>query len=69
MVGRPLDATAESPSRRDCAARRRSSIYALDATPLQEVDTWLDHFRAFWHQRLDALGTEIARGKRTRSSH
>lgn len=41
-------------------------IYVLDPAPLQEVDAWLGHFRAFWDQRLDALGTEIARGKRAR---
>ena len=39
-------------------------LYAVDAAPLQEVDIWLDHFRRFWSQRLDALGTELARGKR-----
>ena len=39
-------------------------IYAIDAGPLAEVDAWLGRFRAFWEQRLDALGTEIARGKR-----
>jgi hypothetical protein len=27
---------------------------------------WLEGFRRFWSQRLDALGTEIARGKRQR---
>ena len=37
-----------------------------DATPLRGVDTWLAPFRQFWEQRLDSLGTEIARGKRTR---
>jgi DNA-binding transcriptional ArsR family regulator len=41
-------------------------LYRLDPAPLREVDAWLDHFRAFWQQRLDALGTEIARGKRER---
>jgi DNA-binding transcriptional ArsR family regulator len=41
-------------------------LYSLDPGPLQEVDTWLDGFRRFWEQRLDALGTEIARGKRAR---
>jgi DNA-binding transcriptional ArsR family regulator len=40
--------------------------YALDATPLRGVDAWLAPFRRFWEQRLDALGTEIARGRRTR---
>ena len=42
----------------------RRRIYAVDAAPLQAVDEWLEHFRGFWTQRLDALGTEIARGKR-----
>jgi len=41
-------------------------LYAVDATPLQEVDRWLDHFRSFWSQPLDALATELARGKRER---
>lgn len=41
-------------------------LYSLDPTPLQEVHDWLDGFRRFWDQRLDALGTEIARGKRAR---
>ncbi|GAA0921016.1 ArsR/SmtB family transcription factor [Virgisporangium aurantiacum] len=41
-------------------------LYAVDATPLREADLWLDRFRAFWNQRLDALATEIARGKRAK---
>ena len=41
-------------------------IYSVDATPLQEVDAWLDQFRGFWEQRLNALTAEIARGKRER---
>jgi DNA-binding transcriptional ArsR family regulator len=40
--------------------------YAVDSAPLQEVDVWLDQFRRFWEQRLDALATELARGKRER---
>ncbi len=39
-------------------------LYSIDTTPLQQVDAWLEHFRGFWTQRLDALGTEIARGRR-----
>lgn len=39
-------------------------LYAIDTAPLQQVDAWLDTFRGFWTQRLDALGTEIARGQR-----
>ena len=39
--------------------------YRLDADPLRGVDAWLAQFRTFWEQRLDALGTELARGRRT----
>ncbi|RII09220.1 Transcriptional repressor SdpR [Streptomyces sp. YIM 130001] len=39
-------------------------LYAVEAEPLREVDAWLERFRGFWEQRLDALGTELARGKR-----
>jgi DNA-binding transcriptional ArsR family regulator len=41
-------------------------LYAVDARPLREVDRWLERYRRFWDQRLDALGTELARGKRER---
>ncbi|MFB9680253.1 ArsR/SmtB family transcription factor [Streptosporangium vulgare] len=41
-------------------------LYAVDPAPLREVDRWLDRYRHFWSQHLDALGTEIARGKRER---
>jgi DNA-binding transcriptional ArsR family regulator len=41
-------------------------LYAVDAKPLQEVDMWLDTFRRFWSHHLDALATELARGKRQR---
>jgi DNA-binding transcriptional ArsR family regulator len=41
-------------------------LYSVRAEPLREVDAWLDRFRGFWEQRLDALATEVARGKRER---
>jgi DNA-binding transcriptional ArsR family regulator len=41
-------------------------LYAIDSAPLQEVDEWLNPFRRFWEHKLDALETEIARGKRAR---
>jgi DNA-binding transcriptional ArsR family regulator len=41
-------------------------LYAVDPDPLREVDHWLDQFRQFWSSRLDALGTELARGRRAR---
>jgi len=39
-------------------------LYAVASAPLEEVDMWLDRFRGFWSQRLDALATELARGRR-----
>ena len=41
-------------------------IYTMETAPLREVDGWLDRFRGMWEPRLDALATEIARGKRKR---
>ncbi len=41
-------------------------LYAVEPTPLRDVDAWLDQFRRFWEQRLDSLATELARGKRDR---
>ncbi len=41
-------------------------LYAVDPAPLQDVDRWLDRFRRAWDQRLDALATELSRGKRAR---
>jgi DNA-binding transcriptional ArsR family regulator len=47
-------------------AQRR--VYSLRAEPLAEIDEWLGPYRVLWEQRLDALHTEIARGKRERRS-
>lgn len=41
-------------------------LYAVNSEPLRDVDVWLDRFRRFWTPHLDALATEIARGKRER---
>jgi DNA-binding transcriptional ArsR family regulator len=43
-------------------------LYRLQAEGLREADAWLDAFRRTWAPRLDALATEIARGKRARKS-
>lgn len=43
-------------------AQRR--IYHLRPEPLIELDEWLEAYRALWRHRLDALHTEITRGKR-----
>ena len=39
-------------------------IYTVDPEPLRDVDAWLARFRRFWEPKLDALETEIERGKR-----
>lgn len=39
-------------------------IYAVEAGGLRDVDEWLDRFRAFWGPPLEALATELARGRR-----
>jgi DNA-binding transcriptional ArsR family regulator len=44
-------------------------VYAIDAAPLKEVDAWLAQFRGFWLQKLEALATEVERGKRKRRQH
>lgn len=41
-------------------------LYALDDTGLDEAQGWLADLRRQWEQRLDALGTELARGRRDR---
>ena len=43
-------------------------LYALDPQPLRELDEWLEPYRDLWAQRLDALDTEIARGRRARAN-
>jgi DNA-binding transcriptional ArsR family regulator len=43
-------------------AQRR--IYSLRPEALIEVDDWLGEYRVLWQNRLDALHTEIARGKK-----
>lgn len=45
-------------------------LYAVAPAPLREVAMWLERFSGFWSQSLDALATELARGKRERrTSH
>lgn len=41
-------------------------LYSLDAMPLAELDAWLDRYRGFWANRLDALDTEVRRARRSR---
>lgn len=41
-------------------------LYAVSHGPLRDVDAWLEQFRRFWTPPLQALATELARGKRER---
>jgi DNA-binding transcriptional ArsR family regulator len=41
-------------------------LYAVGERPLREIDAWLDQFRRFWTPPLEALATELARGRRQR---
>ena len=41
-------------------------LYAVEPAALQDVDRWLERFRQAWDRHLDALATELARGKRER---
>jgi DNA-binding transcriptional ArsR family regulator len=42
-------------------AQRR--VYSLEPAPLAELDAWLGRYRGFWANRLDALETELRRGR------
>lgn len=41
-------------------------IYAIDPQGPREARDWLERFSRFWGHHLDALATEVARGKRKR---
>lgn len=44
----------------------RRRLYSLDLEPFVELDEWLERYRAFWTNRLDALDMEIRRQRRKR---
>jgi DNA-binding transcriptional ArsR family regulator len=52
----------------DVEARAQRRIYRLRPEPLAEVDAWVGRYRALWEDRLNALHTEIARGRREKRS-
>lgn len=43
------------------AGRRR--LYSIGGPGWAEVTDWVDAYRVFWEQRLDALETELRRGR------
>jgi len=51
--------------RKDGAKR----CYSINPAGFEDVEVWLDRMRQYWGPRLDALETEVERGKRPRSGH
>ncbi|MEE1650765.1 metalloregulator ArsR/SmtB family transcription factor [Brachybacterium sp. J144] len=47
-------------------AEGRRRMYSVGPRGPREASDWLTPFERFWLPRLDALGTELARGKRRR---
>ncbi len=41
--------------------RAQQRIYSLKPERLEDLDLWLNRYRHFWSQRLDALETHLAR--------
>lgn len=41
-------------------------LYSVDASPIRQVDEWLEQFRGLWEDKLETLATEVARGRRRR---
>jgi DNA-binding transcriptional ArsR family regulator len=44
----------------------RRRLYSVNPASLDEAERWIAGLRRMWEQRLDALGTELARGARQR---
>lgn len=41
-------------------------LYSVEPAALDGVEAWIADLRGAWEHRLDALGTELARGKKAR---
>lgn len=41
-------------------------LYAVRPDGFQDADAWLERFRSMWTGPLEALATEVARGKRAK---
>jgi len=65
-IAAPSGAAGGGACRGPSDAQRR--VYSLRPEPLADVDEWLGRYRVLWEQRLDALHTEVTRGKRERRS-
>jgi DNA-binding transcriptional ArsR family regulator len=45
--------------------RGREHCCRIEARPLRDANMWLEHYRQFWEERLDALGTYVQRKLKT----
>jgi DNA-binding transcriptional ArsR family regulator len=41
----------------------RTHYCRLNPVPMKHADTWMQHYRSFWMQRLDALGNYLERNR------
>ncbi|SRR5712691_540600 len=48
--------------------RGREHLLRLNPAPLREASRWLEHYRAFWDTRLDALETLLVNDERAAAS-
>ena len=39
-------------------------VYSLDPAGFRDADAWIAPFRQFWTPKLEALATEVARGRK-----
>jgi DNA-binding transcriptional ArsR family regulator len=42
----------------------RTHYCKLNLAPMQQADAWMEHYRSFWTQRLDALGNYLEKHKK-----
>ncbi|MBS2027178.1 MAG: winged helix-turn-helix transcriptional regulator [Deltaproteobacteria bacterium] len=42
-------------------------FYALRPEPFQELDHWVDRYRALWERRLERFGKELARRQKLKA--
>jgi DNA-binding transcriptional ArsR family regulator len=45
--------------------RGREHHCSIDPSPLREADLWLEYYRQFWGQRLDALEAYVERKRKS----
>jgi DNA-binding transcriptional ArsR family regulator len=46
----------------------RMMLYEIDARNLQRVHSWVSQFERYWDEKLDALGTYLAKQKRKKET-